>query len=185
MEWLLLWPASIIFSTGYLFKAGTEFLNDIYESGYKINKKKLHELLSFTSIKNLLAKMPIPFYNIALTSKMVAMMKKSKEQIFDKLYTLGVINEDGEEEELEVIAEEEKKEELEADTKKENSKKIQDETEEITKNHQEENNNTRNAIKQEKEKLETLREKIVSEYKNKDTNTNITETPKIFTRKRI
>ena len=39
MEWLLLWPASIIFSTGYLFKAGTEFLNDIYESGYKINKK--------------------------------------------------------------------------------------------------------------------------------------------------
>ena len=135
MEWLILWPASIIFSTGYLFKAGTEFLNDIYESGYKINKKKLHELLSFTSTKNLLAKMPIPFYNIALTSKMVAMMKKSKEQIFDKLYNLGVINEDGEEEELEVIAaeEEEKKEdeekELEADTKKENSKKIQDETE--------------------------------------------------------
>ncbi len=191
MEWLILWPASIIFSTGYLFKAGTEFLDDIYESGYKINKKKLHELLSFTSTKNLLAKMPIPFYNIALTSKMVAMMKKSKEQIFEKLYTLGVINEDGEEEELEVIAEEEeeKKEdeekELEADTKKENSKKIQDETEEITKNHQEENNNTRNAITEEKEKLETLREKIVSEYKNKDTNTNITETPKIFTRKRI
>lgn len=190
MEWLLLWPASIIFSTGYLFKAAAEFLNDIYDSGYKINKKRLHEIsnLSFTSTKNLLATMLIPFYNIALTSKMVAMLKNRKEQIFQELYTLGVIDDDGEEEELEA-AEEEKEEdeekELEADTKKENSKKIQDETEEITKTHQEENNNTTKTITEEKEELKNLRDKIVSEYKNKDNNTNITETPKIFAKKRI